>query len=439
MAFWDLRSWLEYLESRDELVRLRGVHDLRYDVPRILEEHDGRHAVVFENVGEFAPPVVVGGTLGSRAQMAAALGVEVRQLLSTYLRALNEPLAPRIVAAADAPVLEVAEPDVRLDRLPAPWHHARDSGAYITAAIAIANDPVTSTQNWSIHRLQINDATRVGALILPRHLWHIFAQAEANGADLPVAFALGLPPGYLLASQAITAFGVDEATIAGALFGAPIPMVPSPRYGIMVPALAEQLFEGRVLARVREPEGPFGEFPRTYGPRSDKPVIVIDSYHHRRAPIFQTILPASREHMLLGAIPREAAIYRSVRHVSPNVDDVTLTFASGCRYHAVVSMRPKFEGEAKNVMLAAFAGANEIKRVVVVDDDIDIGDAADVEWAISNRVQPHRDLVVVEGALGSALDPSAAPGGLTSKWGIDATIPVGDDRAAYERVQTAKR
>ncbi|MDE2573023.1 MAG: UbiD family decarboxylase, partial [bacterium] len=96
-------------------------------------------------------------------------------------------------------------------------------------------------------------------------------------------------------------------------------------------------------------------------------------------------------------------------------------------------------GEAKNVLLAAFSGANEIKRVVVVDDDIDISDPADVEWAISNRVQPHRDLVVVEGALGSALDPSAATGGITSKWGIDATIPVGEDRSRYERLRTPKR
>ncbi len=432
----DLRSWLRLLEERGQVVRLRGPRDLRYEVPRLLEERDGTAAVVFEDADAFQASVLVGGTLNSREQMAQALGVETGALLSSYLNALSAPVGPREVGAAEAPVLEVEEPEVRLDRLPAPWHHVRDSGRYITAAVAIVCDPATGTQNWSIHRLQINDARRAGALILPRHLGHLFARAEAEKRDMPVAFALGLPPGYLLASQAITAFGVDEATIAGALLGEPIPMVRSPRYGILVPALAEQLFEGRVLAGVRELEGPFGEFPRTYGPRSEKPVVEIDAHYHRHDPYFQTILPASREHMLLGAIPREAATFRAVRHVSPNVRDVVLTFAGGCRYHAVVQMAPRIAGEAKNVLLAAFSGANEIKRVVVVDEDIDIGDARDVEWAIANRVQPHRDVVIVSGALGSQLDPSTAPGGITSKWGIDATIPVGDDRARYERIRT---
>ncbi|MDE2572416.1 MAG: UbiD family decarboxylase [bacterium] len=419
--------------------RLRGPLDLRYDVPRLLEEHDGSAAVVFEDVDERQSSVLVGGTLHSRAQVAQALGVEAEDLLSTYLRALSEPVAPREVGAAEAPVLEVEEPEVRLDRLPAPWHHARDSGRYITASIAIVRDPSTGTQNWSIHRLQINDERRAGALILPRHLGHIFAQYEARGQDLPVAFVVGLPPGYLLASQAITAFGIDEATIAGALLGEAVPMVRSPRYDIAVPAPAEQLFEGRVLANVRGPEGPFGEFPRTYGPRGEKPVVEIDAHYHRHDPYFQTILPASREHLLLGAIPREAATFRAVRHVSPNVRDVVLTFGGGCRYHAVVQMAPRIAGEAKNVLLAAFSGANEIKRVVVVDEDIDVNDASDVEWAISNRVQPQRDIVIVEGALGSQLDPSAASDGVTGKWGIDATIPVGGDRSRYERVRTPRR
>ncbi|TAM60925.1 UbiD family decarboxylase [bacterium] len=435
-AFADLRGWLGFLEDQKQLVRLRGALDLRYDVPRILEEHDGRAAVVFEDVDQRRSSVLVGGTLHSRAQMAQALGVAPTDMLAAYLRALAQPLAPREVQPAQAPVLEVEEPEVRLDLLPAPWHHQRDSGAYITAAVAIVRDPATGVQNWSIHRLQINAARRVGALILPRHLGHIFAVEEAAGRDLPVAFALGLPPGLLLASQAITAFGVDEAGIAGALLREAIPVVRSPRHGIAVPALAEQLFEGRVLAGVREPEGPFGEFPRTYGSRGDKPVVEIDAHYHRHEPYFQTILPASREHMLLGALPREAAVFRAVRHVSPNVRDVALTFAGGCRYHAVIAMAPQIAGEAKNVMLAAFSGANEIKRVVVVDEDIDVGDAADVEWAIANRVQPQRDVTIVAGALGSSLDPSAAAGGVTGKWGIDATIPVGDDRSRYERIRT---
>lgn len=439
MTFLDLRAWIQHLDEKGSLYRRSEAADLRYDIPRILEHFDGRKTVVFENVGDYFPSQVVGGLFGSRAQMADALGVSLDKLLHYYLQAVEHPIAPVEVPADEAPVLEVHDPEVRLDRLPAPWHHEKDSGQYITAAIAIARDPSNGVQNWSIHRLQINDARHLGALILPQHLWHIFSNVEAEGKDLPIALALGLPPGYLLASQAVTEFGVDEAGVGGGLLRQPLSMVRSPRYGILVPAFAEYLFEGRLLAQKRAPEGPFGEYPRTYGPKSDKPVIEIDEVFHRPDPLFQTILPASNEHMLLGAIPREAAIYSIVRHVSPTVRDVVLTFAGGCRFHAVVSMTPKRQGEAKNVMLAAFAGAKEIKRVVVVDEDIDIANSQEVEWAIATRVQPDRDVTIIGSMFGSGLDPSASENGQTSKWGIDATIPLGTNRERYEQIKTPHR
>jgi 2,5-furandicarboxylate decarboxylase 1 len=203
----------------------------------------------------------------------------------------------------------------------------------------------------------------------------------------------------------VTEFGVDEANVDGGLFRQPLQMVRSPRYGIQVPAHAEYLLEGRILAGLREPEGPFGEYPRTYGPRSNKPVIEIDEVFHRSDPLFQTIQPASNEHLLLGAIPREAAIYTRVRHMSPNVRDAALTLAGSCRFHVVVSMTPRYAGEAKNVLLAAFTGAYEVKRAVVVDEDVDISSAEEVEWAIATRVQPQSDLVIIDGAHGAGLDP----------------------------------
>jgi 2,5-furandicarboxylate decarboxylase 1 len=437
-GFLDLRSWIRALEERGDLHRVNSPADIRYDIPRILEDDDGQRAVLFENVTDYAPTTVFGGSSSSRAHMAMALGVSQKDLLSCYTDAVEHPIAPVEVAPTEAPVLEVHEREVRLDRLPAPWHHEKDSGKYLTADIAIVRDPETGFQNWSIHRLQINNARQMGASIVPRHLWRIFAAAEAQDRDLPVALVIGLPPAYLLASQAVVPFGFDEAGICGALLGQPMPAVRSPRYGIMVPAMAEYLLEGRILARRREPEGPFGEFPRTYGTRGDRPVVEVDEIYHRSNAIFQTILSASKEHMLLGAIAREASIYNAVRHISPNVHDVILTFASGCRFHAVVSMTPKRKGEAKNVLLAAFAGFNEIKRVVVVDEDVDITSAEDVEWAMATRVQPPRDVVIIEGALGSSVDPSAGEGGESSKWGIDATIPVGVNRERYARIRTPR-
>ncbi len=439
MAFLDLRTWLSHLEEKNQLHRVSTPADIRYDIPRMLETYDGQKAVLFENVNDYFPTPVFGGSFGTRTHMAETFGIPPENLLSHYINALEHPILPTEVAPGEAPVLEIHDSEVRLDRLPAPWHHEKDSGKYITAAIAIAKDPVTGIQNWSIHRLQINDERHLGVYLLPRHLWSIFSRAEAQGQDLPVALALGLPPGYLLASQAMTATGIDEGGIGGGLFGQSLPMVRSPRYSILVPANAEYLFEGRLLAKQRGPEGPFGEFPRTYGPQTNKHILEVDAVFHRSSPIFQTILPASKEHMLLGALPREAAIYNCIRQISPNIRDVVLTFASGCRFHVVISMTPRRKGEAKNVLIAAFAVLSDVKRVVVVDEDIDISDASEVEWAIATRVQPHRDITIIEEALGSQLDPSADENGLTSKWGLDATIPFGANRERYERVRTPRR
>lgn len=429
-----LRGWLSQLEAAGQLLRRADLPDLRYDVPRLLAQHDGHRALLFEPGGEEGAVRLAANTATRREQMAQCLGVEPRGLLARYLDALDHPISGRVLEPEAAPVLEHGGATVDLTTLPLPWHHAKDSGPYITAAVAIVQDPDTKSHNWSIHRLQLNDPRHLGILILPRHLGHLFSRAEQEGRDLPAAFVIGLSPALMLASQAITPYGVDESAIAGGLLGEPLELVPSPLYGIRVPAQAEYLLEGRILSGARQPEGPFGEFPKTYGPESPKPVVVIDRISHRTHPIFQTIMPAGREHVLLGAIPREAAIYRAARQLSPNVRDVRLTFAGGCRYHANVSMTPRFQGEAKNVMVATLASAGEVKRVVVVDPDIDIDQAEDVEWAIATRVQPDRDLMVISGALGSQLDPSAGPGGVTAKWGIDATIPVGEDRSRYERV-----
>lgn len=436
MPFQDLRSWLEHQRSTGRLVRHHIADNLHYEVATVLSRENGNRAIEFT----YRDQVLVGNTFGSRTELAESLGLHGAQALhERYRMAIAHPQKPEAVDPQGAPVLSVRQPEVDLNRLPIPKHHEKDSGPYITAAIAIARDPETGVHNWSIHRLQVSGPNRLGALILPRHLSVMVRKAETHGQDLPIALVIGLAPGLLLASQAITPYGVDEADIAGGLLGVPVRLVQSPKYGIMVPADAEFLLEGRVLAQVREPEGPFGEFPRTYGPRSAKPVVAVDALYHQSSPIYQTILPAGREHVLLGAIPREVAIANAISQVSSNIQDVVLTFAGGCRYHAVISMQPHYPGESKNVVMAAFAGVNEVKRVVVVDPDINIEEPEDVEWALATRVQPDRDLVVVSGALGSALDPSASSNGVTSKWGIDATIPLSDDRERYERIALPSR
>jgi 2,5-furandicarboxylate decarboxylase 1 len=201
-----------------------------------------------------------------------------------------------------------------------------------------------------------------------------------------------------------------------------------------VPAEAEIALEGRILPGVREPEGPFGEFPQYYGERRPRPVIAVDRMTQRRDAIFHTINGGGLEHLLLGAIPREATILQSLKRNFPSVIDAHLPLGGTCRYHLTVQIRKAYQGEAKNVILGAFAAHYDVKHVVVVDEDVDIHNPTEVEWAIATRVQADRDVLIIPGAHGSRLDPSSDDG-VGAKMGIDATIPLGTDPMRYKRIR----
>jgi len=192
---------------------------------------------------------------------------------------------------------------------------------------------------------------------------------------------------------------------------------------VRVPADAEVVIEGRILPEVREMEGPFAEFPQYYGPAGRREVIQVDAITTRRSPMFHTIVSAGMEHLLLGAIPREATIVALLQRSFPNVRDVHLSQGGVCRYHLYVQITQRQEGEARNVIAGAFGAHADIKQVTVVDDDVDVHDPTSVEWAVATRFQAGRDLIVIPGGLGSKLDPSAKDG-VSDKMGLDATMPV---------------
>ena len=159
----------------------------------------------------------------------------------------------------------------------------------------------------------------------------------------------------------------------------------------------------------------------------------VDRIYHRDDAIFQIIMPASIEHFLMMGMPREPVIHRAVSLAVPEVHAVRLTEGGCCWLHGVVSITKQKEGDGKNAILAALGAHTSMKLVVVVDDDVDIHDNDALEWAIATRFQADRDLVVVQGARGSSLDPSADE--TTAKMGIDATRPVGG--TGFERIGTS--
>ena len=429
-----LRDWLDRLAAQDRLTIARPGVDLRFELAAIAKRLDGRRATLFPRPGGHRVPVV-SGLVSDRQWIADAMGVEPGELLAAFQDAALNPVPCRQLGAAPAPAQEVVHRDVDLAKiLPLPVHNEHDSGPYITAGLLIARNPETGRQNVSIHRCQLSGPNRLGVLLLPRHTHMMFETAERSGQALPVAIVIGVDPLTLLASQAIVPLGHDELEIAGALHRQPLPVVKCMTSELCVPADAEIVVEGRLLPDVREPEGPFGEFPQYYSERAMRHVVEVDAVTQRQDAIFHTIVGGGLEHILLGAVPREATLLAHLKRSFPNVLDVHLSRGGVGRYHLYVRIRKRQEGEAKNVMLGAFAGHYDIKHVVVVDDDVDIHDPAEVEWAIATRFQADQDLVIVPNSQGSKLDPSTRDG-VGAKMGLDATKPLSADAMTFKRIR----
>jgi 2,5-furandicarboxylate decarboxylase 1 len=434
----DLRQWLAHLGATGRLAVIRDGVALKHRLAAIAKRLDGKQAAFFPKPDGHSVPVV-SGFMSRRAWIAEAMNVEQSGLLAAFRRAAENPLPWREVAPADAPCQQVVHREIDLRALlPIPTHSEHDNGPYITAGMVIARNPVTGVQNVSINRIQVHAKDRMAILLLPRHLFAFYKLAEANDQPLDVAVVIGADPLTLLASQAITPIDHDELEIAGALHGAPLAVVKCLTSEVRVPANAEIVIEGKLLPRVREPEGPFGEFPKYYSAQENREVIVVEAITHRTNPIFHTIVPAEMEHLLLGSIPREATLLAHLQRSFPTVLDVHLSIGGVGRYHLFVKFRKQREGEPKNVILCAFGAHYDIKQVTVVDDDVDVHDPQQVEWAVATRFQADRDLVVIAGAQGSVLDPSTTIGndgpngepapahqqGISAKMGLDATKPV---------------
>jgi 2,5-furandicarboxylate decarboxylase 1 len=429
----NLREWLDHLAARDRLAVLKPNIGLKFDLAAHAKRLDGRRATVFPRPGGHPIPVV-SGLVSDRGWMAEAMGVEPADMLAHFQEAASHPVPWQEVKSAPAQEVVHREKIDLAKLLPIPTHNEHDGGPYLAAGIMVVRNPKTGKQNVSIHRCQVTGPNRLGVLVLPRHTYTFHRMAEEAGQPLDAAIVIGVDPLTLLASQAIVPIDHDELEIAGALQGRPLPVVKCLNSDIRVPAEAEIVIEGRFLPGVREPEGPFGEFPQTYGSRSNREVMEVTAVTHRKDPIFHTLSGGGLEHLLLGAIPKEATLLTHLRRNFPNVLDVHLSPGGTMRFHLFVKIKKTQEGQGKNIIMGAFAGSFDLKHVVVVDDDIDIHDPAEVELAIATRFQADRDLLIVPESQGSKLDPSNHDG-VGAKMGLDATKPLAASEMHFKRIR----
>jgi 4-hydroxy-3-polyprenylbenzoate decarboxylase/2,5-furandicarboxylate decarboxylase 1 len=447
MLYQDFRSFLAVLREQGELVDIERPIALKYDVAKALAKTaavDGP-ALMFKDTGKEFP--LVAGVWGTRKRALLALGATDATIQQIMLKAIDNPIAPvefgstaRTGAgqAAVAPCQEVVcqGDQVDLTRLPIPTYSPRDGGAYITAGIVVSENPETGVPDIGNYRFQLHGPTELGVWAAPSHRFgKNIAKATQMGLKLRGAVVIGVDPVTALSCQIQSSDKTDDWYVAGGLRGAPVELVKAVTNDVKVPAYAEFVIEFEVDTENQKMEGPLGEYTGYYTPKEPKPVARVTAITHRRNAIFQGLLtgkPITENH-ILKQFPFEASILKQMQAQFPTITDISITSSGGVQLYFVIAMTPRYEGEARQAILAAMGCNLHPKWVVVVDPDIDIRKSADVEWAMSFRVKPNKDVFVVDRTAAAPLDP-ATDGGYSSTVGIDATRPFGEEFPAVADV-----
>ncbi len=419
-----MRHYLGALDRAGELERIPDLVDARYEIAAYLVEEQRGPALLFEHV-RGSDLRVVANLLNSRGRIALGLGVELAGIQERILAALDDPVDPTIVPRG--PCQEVVLDEPGFDQLPVPTFFEHETGPYITAGAIVARDTRTGRRNLSIARIKPLDATRAFIGIAPFHHLDVLARAAAGrGEKLELAVTIGNHPAVLLASALYLALGDDELETAGALLGEPLELVRCGRVDLEVPAHCELVLECTLDPAERVSEGLVSEFHGTYEDYGDGYVITLRTMTRRADAMFQVIGPGYLpEHVLIGAVPIAAVLARALRSNVPGVADVAVTEGGSGRLSAVVSLHEAPPGLARKVMFTVWSTVSLIKHVTVVDSDIDVWDAVQVEWARVTRMRPERDLLIVPEVRSDRSEPLADNLTVT-KLGIDATARPGD-------------
>jgi UbiD family decarboxylase len=413
-----------------EVVRVKDTVSLEHDVMALVLEYERRRrypVLIFERVAGSDIPIVA-NAVASRRALAFALGTTERGLAGEYARRIKDYIKPVVVADPPCRARVKIGADVDLGSLPIPEYFPGDAGRYLTAGMLVARDPDTGVETEGYHRFQIKGRTKMGvSLHSRRRMFEYQRRAEAKGQPLPCAVVLGLHPLVSMGSLAYPPPDVGKFDVVGGLLGEPLQVAPCLTADLHVPATAEIVIEGEILPGVREPEGPFGEFTGYFSRRSTEHVFEARAITMREHPWFQSIGSGrAGDHITTLGLVREAEITNAVSRVIPNVTGVHVPLSGTSSFTAYVAIKQSRPGEAKHVIPIVLGVDHYLKLVIVVDDDIDVFDEADVLWAVATRMQADRDLVVISGSLGAMLDPSADDRGVTAKLGIDATRPFGE-------------
>ncbi len=453
MQYQDLRDFIRQLEDSGQLQRIQHPVDPYLEITEICDRtlRAGGPALLFENPKGSDIPVLA-NLFGTTERVAAGMGADTVAALrdiGELLAFLKEPdpprgmkdawqklpkfkkvldMAPKVLKRAPCQQHVIEADNVDLGRLPIQTCWPDDAGPLITWALVVTRGPGKERQNLGIYRQQVLGRNKV----IMRWLAHRGGaldyrdwQRAHPGQPSPVAVALGADPATILAAVTPVPDSLSEYAFAGLLRGSKTELVACKTIDLEVPASAEFVLEGHIHTGEEALEGPFGDHTGYYNEQERFPVFTIDCITHRDQPIYHSTYTGRPpdEPAVLGVALNEVFV-PILQKQFPEITDFYLP-PEGCSYRmACVSMKKQYPGHAKRVMFGVWSFLRQFmytKFVIVTDDDIDVRDWKDVVWAMTTRVDPARDITLVENTPIDYLDFASPVSGLGSKIGLDAT------------------
>jgi 2,5-furandicarboxylate decarboxylase 1 len=428
MSYQGLRGFIKRLEEEGELVtiaeELDPVCEVTAAIRQVIEVRNA--AVLAKNIKGHTIPVA-GNLYGSRRRVALALDTTEDKLIEEYLARRGKSLPPKMVDTG--PVKEVIIRDgIDLPKLiPALTYHQKDVNPYITQGVVFIKDPETKVPSMGIHRMQVKGGNKLHIWLASPTAAKILGKAEQRGEPLEVAIALGAEPAVLLGCLT---WLPDKIGVAGGFRGDGVELVKAETVDMEVPAHAMMVLEGKVIPKMREEDGPFGESSGYYLTVTT-PVAEIGAVTHQKEPIYSVFVPWSVEDALMIELARGGDIYQRLKADVPNLQGIAIYSTN---LNMVISIKKGSEMEPKRALYLLLASDPYVKHAVVVDDDVDIFNLREVLWALATRFQGDKDLIVLTDFSGYPLDPSAAErGNITAKIGFDATKPLGKEKE-FEKI-----
>ena len=401
----ELEKFVKVLDEKDMLTKITRPVDPKYELSTLMKMLDG-HVLIFDHVKGSTIPVIA-NICSARDLVATGLGIRRDQLIGKLADAIDHPKKPRVVEAKG-----YEDVGADLGKLPILTHYPKDGGPYISSGIVAASDKEYGA-NLSYHRAQVLEKDRLVLRILQRHLDSYIQRGLKD-----FAICISSPIQVLVSAAISVGTGISEADIANALEETPFMHLD----GYIVPP-SDIVITAELTGELHD-EGPFLDLTETFDIVRKQRVAKVRKIYMRKDPMYHALLPGGLEHKVLMGMPREPTIYREVAKVC-DVNDVLVT-PGGCSWlHGAVSIHKKNPDDGRKAIEAAFKGHASMKHVFVVDDDINIHDPNEIEWAMATRFQADKNMVMKR-EKGSSLDPSSdMDTQMTCKVGFDLTIPEG--------------